>query len=254
MLSLTICLFHLIMYYPKHSNMKQIVISFFLIIVQLTGYSQIDGLYRTQQTNDSSGYYSLYVVLKEGRYAITLINNNSSSGIFDDCDISVGRYTVNHRRVTLCDDILGIEMVLKQKKNGDLKIINGFSPLRSIVFKKEKSCLNDSIEDYREINKKQLEIDTAEYQRQNINTEIALGSYECGAAFYCSLFILPNQQYKYYCRGFMVSKGKWKRKGNLIVLIDHGGTKQLYALKEPIGINGMYLPGASTDCIMVLAE
>ena len=203
---------------------------------------------------EKSMILSLYLVFKDGRYAITLINNNSSSDIFDDCDISVGRYTTNHRRASLCDDILGIEMIVKQKMNGDLKIINGFSPLRDIVFKKEKSCLNDSIEDYREINKKQLEIDTAEYQRQNINTEIALGSYVCGSTFYCSLLFLPNQQYKYYCRGFMVSKGKWKRKGNLIVLIDHGGTKQLYALKEPIGINGRYLPGTSSDCLMVHAE
>ena len=238
------------MCYQNDSDMKQISMVFFLVIMQLTGLSQIDGLYRFQQASDFKGHTSLYIVFQEGRYAITFINNNSPSEIVDDCDISFGHYVVKHRRITLCDDVLGIEIVLKKKLNGELRVVNGFYPLRGMVFKKEKVNFNESIEDYREISKAQYEADIYRYQNQVFNVDVSLGSYVCGSTFFNGLVFLPDQRYKYYCRDFLVSAGKWERRGNLIVLLDYGGTKPFYAFKKKEGIDGKYLPGAYSDCLM----
>lgn len=229
--------------------MKKVIFTLMvLVLIEMTGYCQYDGVYFIRNKDSVSKDEDCFLSLSKGYYSFEMFSLLSEDD-FVIGTLSYGKYHVKRNRIILKDDVFGYEIQLLVTEEKNLKVMKGFSPFVGCLFS-YKMDFDDTLIDERDVKTAiQLLAMIGECKTQKPFADVVDGKYECGVS--CSnTLLIHGCKYKFYFQHTLISEGKWRQKGNLVILKDDGFRHPMYALKEKKGINGALLPCASSDCIL----
>ena len=174
--------------------------------------------------------------------------------------LSIGDYYVHNRQIRLVDELFGIEMRLQCNSNQDLLVVKGFHSMKNSVFEFSEPAAERPfmyLYDNGSSHVDKIEIKRTVTEAKNEKKKhLSDGLYAWGTDYgeswnnvmFYSLYLDSTGCYQYrYRGGILISEGRWKRKGNLLILRDKGMKKPIYAIVRNEGIESLCLPGASFE-------
>lgn len=204
------------------------------------------------------------LTLSDNRYIMEMnymLSDDNSTLI----TLSIGNYSIGNCQIKLIDELFGFEMKLQYNSNLELTVVKGFYPMINSVFEFSQSVterpfmyLYDNGIQYVEKTKVKRVVKGARNEKRK---HFSCGLYAWGTDYgesgenvmFYSLHLDSTGYYQYrYRGGIILSEGRWRRRGNLLILQDVGMKKPIFAIVREGGIESLCLPGAYFDGIWPL--
>lgn len=194
----------------------------------------------------------LYLEIKDGKYRLDLYYELSMD-LSTGTTLSIGKCCDDGKNMVLTDELFGYIMVFERIDSRILLMRKGFMTMRDTSFEylREPTSApfvysSDTRDFIRDPYRVKQENCKAKRERK---VGFQAGDYSLGNEKNYLLKIEDNGRFTYFYHGVQISKGKWKRCGNLLALIDDGLNKPFFAIIKEKGIVSSYLPGAFIDSV-----
>ena len=210
-----------------------------------------DGVYHHIGFRDDN-QCNLYVEIWNGKYHLYLSYVLSIDNL-TGTTISIGKIHEEGTMMMLEDELFGYTMVLERLDPTTLVMKQGFTSMIGVTF--DYLCFPTSApfvysSDTRDFNRDPHHVKQENCKaRRERKVGFQAGDYSLGNEKNYLLKTEENGRFTYFYHGVQISKGKWKRCGNLLALRDDGLNKPFFAIIKEKGIVSSYLPGAFIDSV-----